>query len=216
MTTTSNLPPLSSTSPIKFGKTLFVHRLGHKKSILLTSLYRPRVKNAFNDDQYSDLVNLMNAAKDDASVHAIVLTGTGDYFSSGADISNVAVDSDTIDRPTGKFMLTLLSFPKVFVAAVNGPAIGIGVTLLLHCDLVYCTQKSTFWVPFTRIAFVPEFCSSVLLVETCGLNRANEMLLMAKKIDAKKAVENRIVCDIIDNCDESGNPFAANSIGSKV
>jgi peroxisomal 3,2-trans-enoyl-CoA isomerase len=218
MPTTINLPRANSSKPIQTGNTLLTKRLGHKNSILLTSLNRPRVKNAFNDEQYTDLVNLLHTAKNDDSVHAIVLTGTGNYFSSGADLSDMDFESeaDMIDKPAGKFMMALLAFPKVFVAAVNGPSVGIGVTLLMHCDLAYCTNKSTFWVPFTRIALVPEFCSSVTFIESSGLFRANELLLLGKKIDAKRAVQDRIVCDIIDGCDESGDAFAQDSIGSKV
>lgn len=126
-------------------------------------------------------------------------------------------EKDTIDKPAGRFMMALIRFTKPFVAAVNGPAVGIGVTLLLHCDLVYCTKEATFWVPFTRIALVPEFCSSVTFVEACGLVRANELLLLGKKIDAKRAVENRIVCDVVEGAGAGiGDPFAADSIGMKV
>lgn len=214
----------STTSIVKYGRTLLTKRMGHTNSILLTSLNRPRVKNAFNDEQYMDLVNLLHSAQKDDSIHAIVLTGTGNYFSSGADLSDMDFESEKnmIDKPAGLFMMALLSFPKVFVAAVNGPAVGIGVTLLMHCDLVYCTPNSTFWVPFTRIALVPEFCSSVTFVESSGLGRANELLLLGKRIDAKRAVNDRIVCDIIPDCDViggdggGGDAFAVDSIGSKV
>jgi len=125
-------------------------------------------------------------------------------------------ETATIDRPAGRFMMTMIAFPKVIVAAVNGPAIGIGVTLLLHCDLVYCTRNATFWVPFTRIALVPEFCASVTFVEVMGVARANELLLMGKKIDAERAVLDRLACGIIDDCDDCGDAFSNGSIGVKV
>ncbi len=117
-------------------------------------------------------------------------------------------------------MMALLAFEKVFVAAVNGPAVGIGVTLLMHCDLVYCTNTATFWVPFTRIALVPEFCSSVTFVEAMGMSHANELLLLGKKIDSERAVLDRIVSGIVDVTDTTSkdnlNAFASGSIGSKV
>ena len=109
---------------------------------------------------------------------------------------------------------------KLVCAAVNGPAVGIGVTLLLHCDLCYCTNEATFWVPFTRIALVPEFCSSETFVQTMGLSNANELLLLGKKIDAATAVKNHICSEIIpcsSSSDLSGDdPFHGESIGSKL
>ena len=213
-----SLPSLNSNAVKPFGSTLLTKRLGHKNSIVLVCLNRPRVKNAFNDEQYDDLVDLLAAAQNDAAVHAVVLTGGGQYFSSGADLTETDFegDEDMIDKSAGRFMMALIAFRKVFVAAVNGPAVGIGVTLLMHCDLVYCTDRAWFWVPFTRIALVPEFCSSVTFVEAMGLGRANELLLLGKKIGPKRAVSVRIVCDIIEDCDESGDAFSRNSIGSRV
>jgi len=123
---------------------------------------------------------------------------------------------------SGRFMMALLAFEKVFVAAVNGPAVGIGVTLLMHCDLVYCTGNATFWVPFTRIALVPEFCSSMTFVEAMGMSNANELLLLGKKINAERAVLDRIVSGIVDvnitnsSAKDDSNAFASESIGSKV
>lgn len=122
----------------------------------------------------------------------------------------------TLTRPAGRFMMELLKFPKLICAAVNGPTVGIGVTLLLHCDLCYCTKDATFWSPFTRLALVPEFCSSVTLLQTMGLSNANELLLLAKKIDASKAVQNHLCSEIIKDCDTSGNPFHEQSIASKI
>ena len=114
-------------------------------------------------------------------------------------------------------MMTLLSFPKVICCAINGPAVGIGVTLLPHCDLVYCTSNSTFWVPFTRIALVPEFASSVTFVEAMGLVCANEMLLLGEKIDAEKAVLNKLCIRIIDDCKQDcEDAFCQDSIGWRV
>lgn len=215
-----SLPPDLSDSPVTYGETLLIARRG---KALLVALHRKRTKNAFNDAQYLDLVSILEAVSDNESIHAIVLTGMGDYFSSGADLSewNFTNDEDeeeqgTLHKPAGKFMMTLLNFPKVFCAAVNGPAVGIGVTLLLHCDLVYCTPNSTFWVPFTRIALVPEFASSVTLLDTMGLSNSNELLLLGKKFDAQKAIRCHICSDIIDGCNVGGDAFGESSIGSKL
>lgn len=184
------------------------------------SLHRPRVKNAFNDDQYSDLIAMLQQVYSDDTLSAIVLTGSGPYFSSGADLNNMVEiedgDGGIINKPSGRFMMELLKFPKIVVAAINGPAVGIGVTLLLHCDLVYCTEVATLWVPFTRIALVPEFCSSETFVQTMGLSNANELLLLGKKIDAELAVKRNICSGVIAGCDLSGDAFHISSIASKL
>lgn len=82
----------------------------------------------------------------------------------------------------GKFMMTMIRFPKPVIAAVNGPCIGIGLTILLHVDIIYCTDATYFWTPFARIAVVPEFVSSLLMREILGPSVSNEMLLAQKKL----------------------------------
>lgn len=219
------LPPDLSKYPVKYGETLLIARRG---KVLLVALNRKRTKNAFNDAQYLDLVSVLEAVSNDDSIHAIVLTGMGDYFSSGADLTEWDFSNDDQDdegngekkgvlhKPAGKFMMALLKFPKVFCAAVNGPAVGIGVTLLLHCDLVYCTPNSTFWVPFTRIALVPEFASSATFVDTMGLSNANHLLLLGKKIDSEKAVRCHLCSDVVEGYNKDGDAFSEFSIGSKL
>ena len=153
----TKLLPLSTYHPSRYGRgTLTVSRC---EQILLVALDRTNVKNAFNDDMYLDLVDVLHQVEQDDSLVAIVLTGRGSYFSSGADLKalqqggqQAMSDKSVLERPTGRFMMTLLQFPKLFAAAVNGPAVGIGVTLLMHCDIVLCSDKATFWAPFTRLA----------------------------------------------------------------
>ena len=140
--------------------TIKIAKRGKKGSILLVALSRPKVKNAFSEDMYKDLISMFDTASKDESISAVILTGSGPYFTSGADlkyvmstISRKNEKKQAINGSTGKFMLAMMRFPKLIVAAVNGPAVGIGVTLLLHCDLCFCTKESTFWTPFARIAF---------------------------------------------------------------
>lgn len=213
------LPPPSSSAALPFGReTIRIARRGHKNSILLVALSRPRVKNAFSDNLYLDLVDVLGAVATDDSLSALILTGDGSYFSSGADLKGNFMPEedgetrDTLNKPAGKFMMALLSFPKLIAAAVNGPAIGIAVTLLLHCDLCFCTPHASFWVPFTRLALVPEFCSSTTLVETIGLAKANELLMLSKKIDAETAQQWNICSRVVKNCDTGGDPFHSNSL----
>lgn len=152
--------PQDIPEPIPFGTgAIGIARRGASGSILLTALSRPKVKNAFSDNMYSDLTSMLKLAATDDTISAIVLTGTGPYFSSGADLKNMQLlpDDDgnrkpTLEKPAGQFMLAMMRFPKIIAAAVNGPTVGIGVTLLLHCDLCYSVKEATFWAPFTRLA----------------------------------------------------------------
>jgi peroxisomal 3,2-trans-enoyl-CoA isomerase len=122
----------------------------------LASLWRPETRNAFSDDLYEDLIALLESTATDSSVSAVVLTGVGSFFSSGADLRNGSFVPEkkgrqTVQKPAGRFMMALIQYPKVLCAAVQGPAVGIGVTLLMHCDIVHCSPTATFWAPFTRL-----------------------------------------------------------------
>lgn len=149
----------TSSSSTRYGRgNISVCRHGSRGSILIVALNRPAVKNAFSDDLYLDLIDVMAEVAADSSLTVLVMTGTGSYFSSGADLKGTSMlnddgtDRDTLSIPPGRFMMSMITFPKILCAAVNGPAIGIGVTLLLHCDLCYCSETATLWAPFTRLA----------------------------------------------------------------
>jgi enoyl-CoA hydratase/carnithine racemase len=201
--------------------------------MLVAAIDRPRVRNAINDDVYEDLIDVLEGTANDPTIAGLVLTGSGPFFTSGADLRETfgrlttggggrgggvmtVKDNPTRGRPAGRFMLALLQHPKVVAAAVNGPAVGIGTTLLLHCDLVYASEAATFWAPFTRLALVPEFCSSVTFPRTMGLAKANELLLLGKEIDAQTAVEWNICSRVVKVNDGEGatNPFHPNSLAS--
>jgi len=200
---------------------LRVCRRGKKGSILLVALSRPHVMNAFNDDVYGDLIDIMRESTRDSSVSALVLTGTGEFFSSGADLKSGAFTPEetgrqTLYKPAGRFMMAIIAYPKILAAAVQGPAVGIAVTLLMHCDLVHCTPKATFWAPFTRLALVPELCSSHTFMESMGLSKANELLMLGKKIDAATALNWNMCSQIVQNADSSGDPFHPQSLASEM
>ena len=197
------------------------------KSILVVALSRKRKRNAFSDGLYNDLISVLKKSSIDPSITVLLLTGDGSYFSSGADltdpVNNFKPDEDgitsrnTLGRPAGQFMMEVLKYPKVLVAAVNGPAVGIGVTLLLHCDLVYLSSKATLWAPFTRLALVPELCSSVTFMERCGMSKANELLLLGSKIDARTAEKWNLCSYVVDDSEDFiDDPFHAQNIASKV
>ena len=162
---------------------------------------------------------MMDLVAKDPSLSAMVLTGTGPYFSSGADLKNGTFEANpngrqTRNLPAGRFMLALIQFPKILAAAVNGPAVGIACTLLLHCDLVHCSPSATFWAPFTRLALVPELCSSTTFIETHGLSKANELLLLGRRIDAATALQWNICSRVVGS--SHPDPFDENSLGSRM
>ena len=202
--------------------TIRCHR--YKEQILIICLSRVKKYNAFNDVMYSEFIQALRGASQDDAVKAVVLTGDGTFFSSGADLTDPANDftpklnssRDTLNRPAGQFMMEVLSFPKLLIAAVNGPAVGIAVTLLLHCDIVYLAPKATLWAPFSRLALVPEFCSSVTIAERCGLSKAYELLLLGAKIDANTAERWNLCSSIIDTSENITDPFHSQSLAIKV
>ena len=181
--------------------------------VLIVAFARPQVRNAFNDDLYLDLVDILRQAAVEDDISAVILTGMGDFFSSGADLSDLHTITPENRRemahlPAGKFMVALVDFPKVICAAVNGPAVGIAATLLLHCDLVFCSKTASFWAPFARLALCPELASSITLTNVMGLSKANEILLLSRRLDAKTMVEWNIASRIVPETDVvSGDPF---------
>ncbi|KAG2527232.1 hypothetical protein JM16_003327 [Phytophthora kernoviae] len=201
-----NLPhnrhSLLSTMPTSNSETV-VRRYVHASCIYVAELCRPTAKNAFNDALYDQLSAALDEYEADDSLHAMILTGHGDYFTSGADVKETAaVLGDGTLRPPSKspscvFMHKMLDCKKLLVAAVNGPAIGIGVTLLMHCDVVFAADRATFWTPFLRIGVVPEFASSYTFPHLLGPSVAANLVLRSKVFTAKEALDVKIVGEVL-------------------
>lgn len=205
------------TTPQSFGKTLRVAKRG---SLLIVALNRPNVKNAMNDEVYGDLTEILRYSTHTEAIAGVILTGVGSYFSSGADLKSGSFEIEpkgrrTLIKPAGEFMMAVLQFPKLLCAAVNGPAVGIGATLLLHCDLVFCSKEASFWAPFARLALVPEFASSISLRHCMGLSKANELLLLGKRLTAKEMVEWNIASRVV-NISSLQDPFQGTSLASNL
>ena len=210
------------TKPMPFGRdNLKICRRGKGGAILLVALFRPRLMNAFSDDLYLDLVDLFHQSARDDSIAALVLTGAGSYFSSGADLKGNSFEPEiggrkTLEKPSGRFMMALIEYPKVLAAAVQGPTVGIGATLLMHCDLVHFSPRATLWAPFTRLALVPELCSSATFRERMGMSKANELLLLGRRIDAKTAYDWNICSRVVPDNGNVEDPFDPRSLGSRL
>jgi len=169
-----------------------------KDRILLLRISRPEKKNALTDAIYRALGDQIAAADADENIRALVLTGTGDSFSAGNDMVDFLNQKGTFET-TGAcyFMRKLYDFRKPALAAVNGMAIGIGTTLLLHCDFAYAAESASFRMPFVGIGIAPEFCSTYLLPQLLGHRRAAELLYTSEKFDAHKAHEAGLVNAVV-------------------
>jgi enoyl-CoA hydratase/carnithine racemase len=155
---------------------------------------RPEKKNAITIAMYQAMADALAAAAADAGVRAVLITGQPGVFTSGNDIEDFMArppgqGSDALDSPVFRFMRALLDIDKPVVAAVTGAAIGIGTTLLLHCDLVYVSDEARLAMPFVGLGLVPEFASSLVVPQLLGRVKAAEKLLLGDPFTAAEAVE---------------------------
>lgn len=159
------------------------------QGVATLTIDRPAKKNAITGEMYEAFVAHLKQAAADKSVRAVLITGAGNAFTAGNDLKDFG-DPRFIqpDSPVLGFMQGLAAFEKPVVAAVNGIAVGIGVTMLLHCDLVYVADNASFSMPFTSLGLVPEFASTLLLPLIAGRVRAAEKLLLGRPFLAPEAV----------------------------
>lgn len=145
---------------------------------------RPDKKNALTQAMYQGLADAVAEGDGDDAVRVFVLTGTGDAFTAGNDLNDFLKVGDICASPAAAFLRALSSTAKPVVAAVNGLAIGIGATMLLHCDLVVAAEGARLQFPFINLALVPEAASSLLLPRLAGHHRAAELLMLGEPFDA--------------------------------
>ncbi len=160
---------------------------------------RPEKKNALTIAMYQAMADALAAAKADAAVRAVLITGQPGIFTSGNDLEDFmkrsagsGSGSESSESPVFGFMRALLDCDKPVVAAVTGAAIGIGTTMLLHCDLVFVADDARLAMPFVGLGLVPEFASGLLLPQRIGQARAAEKLLLGDPFTPEEAVEARI------------------------
>jgi len=157
---------------------------------------RPEKKNALTVAMYQAMADALHAAQADAAVRAVLITGQPGIFTSGNDLEDFVArssgGSDGLDSPVFQFMRALAGSDKPVVAAVTGAAIGIGTTMLLHCDLVYVADDARLAMPFVSLGLVPEFASSLVVPRLLGHVKAAEKLLLGDPFGAEDAVEMRI------------------------
>jgi enoyl-CoA hydratase/carnithine racemase len=175
---------------------------------------RPEKKNALTRDMYETVSAAFERADADATIRVALLTGTGDTFTSGNDVKDFQGTSSA-PRGGSRFLPAISSLQKPLIAAVNGAAIGVGTTMLLHCDLIVAARSARFVMPFTSLGLVPEAASSLLVPRLLGHQRASALLLLGEQLDAVTACEwglvNRVVDDaaLMDTAREMAQRLAA-------
>ena len=157
--------------------------------VLTLTWNRPRRKNAFDEQMWRDGRDALRDAREDDRVRAVVVTGAGESFSAGQDLGEMAAPPRAAGGPAfPSFMEELVAFDKPLLAAVNGVGVGIGLTMLLHCDIVWIADEARLRAPFVTLGVVPEAASSYLFPLQLGHQRAAELLYSAEWIDAATAV----------------------------
>lgn len=157
--------------------------------VLTLQLNRPEKKNALTVAMYQTLADHLVAAEADPAVRVVVIRGTDDCFTAGNDLMDFMQNPPTAeDSSVGQFLRAIATFKKPLVAVVDGLAIGIGTTLLLHCDLIYAGDGARFKLPFVNLGLCPEAASSLLLPRLAGTAWASELLLLGREFDANEAL----------------------------
>lgn len=162
--------------------------------ILTITFNRPDKKNALTSAMYATLADALEAADTDPAVRVILFTGNGGAFTSGNDLQDFLNNPPQGDNtPVFRFLRAISTASKPMIAAVSGVAVGVGTTMLLHCDLVYAGESAKLSLPFVNLALVPEAASSLLLPAMVGHHRAAELLMLGEAFTPATAKEYGIV-----------------------
>lgn len=166
-----------------------------KDQVLTVRLNRPERKNALTHAMYTSMADAIDQAEADSDIRCILFTGTNECFTAGNDLNDFAkgLPGDFRETPVGRFLFALVKATKPVVVAVNGPAVGIGTTMLLHCDMVIAGTNAGFQMPFASLGLCPEGGSSILLPMWIGRVRAAELLMLGGRFSAEEALRMGII-----------------------
>lgn len=165
-----------------------------ESGVLEVALNRPEKKNALTQGMYSGMAQALREAKSDPEIRAVLFYGNGGNFTSGNDLMDfIQSPPDSPDTPVMQFINETLEFEKPIVVAVQGYAVGLGTTFLLHADLVYAAESARFQLPFINLGLVPEFGATFLLPRLLGNVRASELLLLGEVFGSSEAKEMGLV-----------------------
>ncbi len=166
--------------------------------VLRVEIRRPEKKNALTVAMYEALTAALRRAEGEAAVRVVLLHGSEGVFTAGNDLSDFVQNPPADESsPVFRFLDAVSTFPKPLLAAVAGPAVGIGTTLLLHCDLVYAAPSARLALPFVNLGLSPEAASSYLLPRTVGPQRAAEWLLFGEPFGAEEAERAGLVNEVV-------------------
>lgn len=169
-----------------------------ENGVMTLTINRPDKKNSLTLAMYKALADHLEQAQADAEVRVVVLQGHPQIFSAGNDIADfLSLSGSVQDSPITRFLRTIATFPKPLVAAVSGAAVGVGTTMLLHCDLVYASDTALFSLPFVDLGLCPEAASSLLLPQRLGHQRASAALLLGEPLSAQAALDAGLVNAVV-------------------
>lgn len=175
-----------------------IEQYGH---ILTLTINRPDKKNALTRDMYLSLANAINYAGHDEDARVIIIKGTDGVFTAGNDMHDFISATQQTDadvNETEQFMRALMECELPIIAQVEGLAIGIGATLLLHCDFVYCSRNTILKTPFINLGLVPEYASSYIMPRLMGHVKASEWLLLGESVTAESAKDMGMVNEVLE------------------
>lgn len=175
-----------------------------KGNILLVKFNYPKKHNALNTDAYEEITRILRKAATDESLRVIVFTGAGNFYSSGNDLSAVGMPDDSeveavlLEKKAivKELARAFYESPKILIALINGPCLGIAATTAALCDVIYCSDKAYFQTPFTALGLVPGEGSTYLFPRILGKSKANEMLLLNHKMTANEALRFNFVSEV--------------------
>jgi enoyl-CoA hydratase/carnithine racemase len=181
--------------------------------VMTITLDRPDVKNALTHDMYAVIANALTEAHESGDIRCVVITGVGDAFTAGNDLREFAQGMPEGEPPVMRFLAALRDIDTPVIAAVNGIAVGVGLTMLLHCDLAFASENATFSAPFPRVGLVPEAGSSMLLPRALGTAWANDIVLAGRTLTANDALVAGLVSRVVP-LDELSD--AANEVAGRI
>jgi 2-(1,2-epoxy-1,2-dihydrophenyl)acetyl-CoA isomerase len=183
-------------------KTIAVEK---KDLIALLFLNRPEVLNALCDEMGHELLHFLREAASDDTIRVLILSGKGRAFSAGADLNMFKTRYENYKRTGGsdnaartELPKAFIGFPKPIIAAINGPAVGFGITLPLNCDIRIASNQAKFSFAFARVGVTPEFGSSYFLPRLIGYGKAAELIFSARMFEAQEALEMGLINRIVD------------------
>lgn len=173
-------------------------QVARQDGVLRLVMARPEKKNALTGAMYDTMRHALDEAMGDGSIGVVLFEGAGGAFTAGNDLNDfLSYAGDFSNSPALNFVRAVAAFAKPMVAAVDGVAVGVGATMLLHCDLVYATPAARFRMPFVDLGVVPEAAASLLLPRRIGMARASEILLLGEMFDANHACEMGLINAVV-------------------